>query len=85
MKRSSPRKYHFTLQISYNLQLKQADHQHGAMKPPLPDRLVMLALAATLMIVFCLIFSLRLAGQQGKEPALQWREAPEPTSGSLQI
>ncbi|KZR77872.1 hypothetical protein PMIT1320_00259 [Prochlorococcus marinus str. MIT 1320] len=55
------------------------------MKPPLPDRLVMLALAATLMIVFCLIFSLRLAGQQGKAPALQWREAPEPTSGSLQI
>lgn len=55
------------------------------MKTPWPDRLVMLALAATLLIVFCLIFSLRPAGQQGKDPALQWREAPEATSGALQI
>ncbi|WP_036915566.1 MULTISPECIES: hypothetical protein [unclassified Prochlorococcus] len=73
------------LQTSSNLQLKQADHQHAAMKTPWPDRLVMLALAATLLIVFCLIFSLRPAGQQGKEPALQWRETPEATSGALQI
>ena len=55
------------------------------MKTPWPDRLVMLALATTLLIVFCLIFSLRPTGQQGKEPALQWREAPEATSGALQI
>ncbi|HGY5549687.1 MAG: hypothetical protein AB8B35_06665 [Prochlorococcus sp.] len=54
------------------------------MKSPWPDRLVILALVGTLLIVFALIFSLRPAGQ-GNEPSIQWREAPESNSGSLQI
>ncbi len=55
-----------------------------SMKSPWPDRLVILALVGTLLIVFALIFSLRPAGQ-GHEPSIQWREAPESNSGSLQI
>ncbi|HGY5533275.1 MAG: hypothetical protein AB8A49_08360 [Prochlorococcus sp.] len=54
------------------------------MKTPWPDRLVVLALTATLLIIFGLIFSLRPTGQ-GNQPSIQWRDAPEASSGTLQI
>lgn len=54
------------------------------MTPPWPDRWVLTALFATLLLVFSLIFSLR-PHQQGLEPALQWRDTPEASSSSLQL
>jgi len=47
---------------------------------PLPDRVVILGLLATLMLCFALVFwSVRLAPGPGNQP-LQWREQPSAPS-----
>ncbi len=45
----------------------------------LPDKTVILALIATLFLVFSLIFSTRPYGQN-IEPSIHWRDMPETTS-----
>jgi hypothetical protein len=47
---------------------------------PLPDRVVILGLLATLMLCFALVFwTVRLAPGPGSSP-LQWRELPATTT-----
>ncbi len=51
---------------------------------PLPDRTVLLALVATLLLVFSLVFSMRPQNQPNG-PSIQWRELPQESSRALQI
>ena len=53
------------------------------MNNALPDRVVMAAIALTLVVVFALIFSLR-PNDNNAEPLL-WREQSFPSNGSLAI
>ncbi len=54
------------------------------MNNQLPDYQVLIAIAATLIIVFTLIFSVRPNGQQ-IGPPMQWKEVPTSNSNSLRI
>ena len=53
------------------------------MNNALPDRVVMAAIALTLVVVFALIFSLRPNNNNG-EPLL-WKEQSSPSESSLAI
>ncbi|HJN37073.1 MAG: hypothetical protein AB8E87_11050 [Prochlorococcus sp.] len=54
------------------------------MKPPWPDRLVLLMLLATLLLVFSLIFTFKFV-QDDAAPGLLWRDAPAAEKGTLAI
>ncbi len=54
------------------------------MNDQLPDKTVLLAIIATLIIVFSLIFSSR-PSQNQLQPSIQWREIPDTTSETLKI
>ncbi len=54
------------------------------MNDQLPDRTVILALIATLLLIFSLIFSLRPA-QNGLQPSIEWRDSQSINSKPLKI
>lgn len=54
------------------------------MKEPLEDKTVLITIAATLLIVFFLIFSTRPIQKQ-LQPSLQWREGAPQTPNTLQL
>ena len=54
------------------------------MQDPFQDRTIILALAATLVIVFGLIFSVK-PNYKNVQPSIQWRDIPGESPSSLKL
>ena len=54
------------------------------MNDNLPDKTVILAILATLILIFSLIFSLK-SNQQNLQPTIEWRDYPSQNQESLKI
>ena len=54
------------------------------MKTPWPDRLVLLTLLATVLLVFSLIFTFKILNKDAS-PGLIWRDTPDASQGTLTL